>query len=91
MNKTYHWVNTGTYNNDCPNVALLACYYTRKDGRKIKGMILSDSEDIEHSMSDFESKDKKGVPGRAWYPSGSLEEINKGCREDIHRIMFSPF
>lgn len=87
---TFYWLNTGFYRDDLPDVFLLACYYTHKDGRKMKYMVLTDEADIVSCMSSSESS-RKAVSGGVWYPTGSKSEINKRSRGEIHKIIFSPF
>ncbi len=88
--KTYTWINAGPYEDDL-DVSILVCCYTHKNGRKMKNMILVESGDEESCMSKYEESDKKAMAGGAWSLEGTQDEILVKCREDMHKLLFSPF
>ncbi|KKM16201.1 hypothetical protein LCGC14_1688270 [marine sediment metagenome] len=75
---------------------LLGCFYTHKDGRKIRHWMLIDSDDTKEVVENIklcltESLTRRAVPGGAWSPEKTDEELNvMGCA-DMMKICFSPF
>ena len=89
----YKWIDAGCYYDDNPHIKILACCFTHKDGRKINHMLLVDeTTDINKckSVTEFNCNSCSIADG-AWELIGTPGEINTHCREEMHKICFSPF
>ena len=72
---------------------LIGCFYTDKDGRRIRHWTIMHPDDNlkEMKLKIAKSLDNRAKDYGAWSLDVPMDELNKlGCA-DIHKICFSPF
>ena len=86
---TFNFVDAGKYN----WANLLGCFYTHKDGRRIRNWQLIHPADnmAEAKIEVADSLKNRAEIGGAWSLDLTSDELNKLGNDDIHGICFSPF
>ena len=87
--KTFNFIEAGKYDWSI----LLGCFYTHKNGKRMKNWtLIHPDDDIELMKTKVaDSLFNCAESGGSWSLDVTVEELNKiGC-EDMHTIMFSPF
>ena len=86
---TYHWIDVGSYKDSAPNVRMNVCCYTRRGGRRILKILLTEGKMTEVVKGRAEGS-FRSIDGGGWIPDSKYVTTER-IRSDMHGIMFSPF